>query len=261
MNDVYGIEGVEDLYAGPPDRFVASRNGLAARLKSAGEDAAAIAVKGLRRPSVAAWAIDAAARSHGDDLDALIRAGEALGAAQRSMAAGGGADRLREITEERRRLIVRLVRAATRALEEAGLSSARATIDKVADTLTAISSDAEAAALVRRGVLDKELPPPAGFGDVMLDPSLASVTALPRRPAPADPETSRGPAQIRREQERLRRAEQLSAAAKELEVEADRLESVARAAASTAAEARKAAETARRRAQAARRKAQKAAGA
>jgi hypothetical protein len=262
MNDVYGIEGVEDLYAGPPDRFVASRNGLAARLKSAGEDAAATAVKGLRRPSVAAWAIDAAARSHGDDLDALIRAGEALGAAQRSMAAGGGADRLREITEERRRLIVRLVRAATRALEEAGLSSARATIDKVADTLTAISSDAEAAALVRRGVLDKELPPPAGFGDVMLDSaSLASVTALPRRPAPADPGTSRGPAQIRKEQERHRRAEQLSVAAKDLEVEADRLESVARAAASTAAEARKSAETARRRAQAARRKAQKAAGA
>jgi hypothetical protein len=261
MDDVYGIEGVEDLYAGPPERFVASRNGLAARLRSTGEDAAAAAVRRLRRPSVAAWAIDALARTHGDDLDALIRAGEALAAAQRSMAVGSGADRLREITGERRRLIDRLVRAATRSLEGAGLSSSRATTDKVADTLMAISYDAEAASLVRRGVLDKELPPPAGFGDAMLDPVLlASVTTLPSRAVPADPEASRGPAQIRREEERRRRAEELSAAAKELEVEADRLDSVARAAASTAAEARKVAEAARRRALAARRKAQKAAG-
>jgi hypothetical protein len=258
MEDVFDVEGVRDLYAGPPDGFVRSRSELAARLTDAGEAEAAAAVRGLRRPTVAAWAVDAIARNDPDDLEALIRAGEDLGEAQRSMTAGGGAERLRAATEERRALVDRLTRSAAEALSDAGLSAARGTLDKVTDTLTAIASDTGAAALVRRGVLAKELPPPAGFGDALLDSALlASVTTLPRRGAIQDRE---GPAQARKEEERRRRAEQLAAAASDLEGEADRLESGARSAASAAAKARKAAEAARRRAQAARRKAQKAAG-
>jgi hypothetical protein len=255
MDEVFDVEGVGDLYAGPPDDFVSSRNELAALLETAGEGEVAAAVRGLRRPTVAAWAVDAVARREPDALEALIRAGEDLGEAQRTMTAGGGAETVRAIAEQRRALVERLTSAAAELLEAAGLSAARGTLDRVTDTLTAIASDGEATALVRRGVLAKELPPPAGFGDPLLDTALlASVTTLPRRSTAEDG----GPAHARKEQERRRRAEQLAAAASDLENEADRLAAEARSAAGAAAAARKAAEAARRRAQAARRKAQRA---
>jgi hypothetical protein len=249
---------VRTLYATMPGDFVAARNELAAHMKDAGDAAGAKQVKALRRPTVAAWAVDALAREHAGDLEGLIRAGEDLAAVQRQVAAGGGSDRLREATEERRRIIDRLVRAAADALGTADMPAPRATLDKVADTLNAIASDQGAAEQVLGGVLDKELPPPAGFGDERMDAALlASVTELPRG---ADPATGLTPQQQRKEQERVRRVTWLSAEATELEEEADRLERSAKEAAAAAASAGNAAAAARRRADAARRKAEQAEG-
>ena len=109
-------EAIEALYAETPDRFVAGRNELAARLKEAGDAEAAKKVAALRKPTVAAWAVDSLARVSPCELEALIRAGAELASAQREVAAGGSADRLREAADERRRLVDQLVRASADAL-------------------------------------------------------------------------------------------------------------------------------------------------
>lgn len=240
------------LYAEMPARFIAARDALAARLKDAGDAEGAQQVKALRRPTVAAWAVDAVARDQAGDLSSLLRAGEDVASAQRQVAEGGGADRLREATEGRRALIDRLVRAAAQALGAAGMAAPRATLDKVTDTLTAIASDPAAAERVRAGVLDKELPAPAGFGDDRLDAALlASVSELPHR---VEPPSGVTPEQQRKEREHARRLARLAAEAEDLEEEADRLERSAKEADAAAAAAGKAAAGARRRAETARRK-------
>lgn len=243
MGEIQDPEGVEALYAEAPGRFIAARNELAAQLGSAGDLLAAKRVSSLRKPTVAAWAVDTLARDHPVDLEALIRAGTNLASAQRAMAAGGGADRLREVADERRRLVELLVRASGNALQNAGLSAARAVLDKVSDTLMAIATDQEAAERVRRGVLDKELPASAGFGDDRLDSALlASVSELPKRSnAGADGRSAA-------------RAERLAAQARTLREDADRLEREAKEAEANAVSAARSAAAARRRADAARRR-------
>jgi hypothetical protein len=220
-------EAVEALYAETPERFVAARNDLAARLRDSGDPDAAKQVTALRKPTVAAWAVDSLARDRAGELDALILAGKDLASAQREMAAGGSVDRLRAAADERRRLVDQLVRASADALQSAGMSATRATLDKVSDTLMAIATDQEAATRVRRGVLDKELPAPAGFGDERLDTALlASVSELPKRSS-ADA-GSGGVAltrpQQRKQEEAKKRADRLAAEALQLDEEATRLE-------------------------------------
>jgi hypothetical protein len=261
VSDALDPRAVGALYAEMPEAFVAARNELAARLKDDGDLEGAKQVKALRKPTVAAWAVDGLARDHADDLEALVRAGEDLSSAQRHAAAGGGMDQIREATDERRRLLDLLVRGAADALEAAGMPAPRATLDKVSDTFTAIASDRAAADRIQAGVLDKELPAPAGFGDVRLDAALlASVSELPRpEPAEADSGGTVTPQQQRKERERARRAARLAAEATELEEEADLLERAAKDAEAKAGSAQKAAATARRRADAARTKAEQAA--
>ena len=245
---------VQALYAGPPDRFVASRNALVARLKDAGDLDEAKRVAALRKPTVAAWAVDSLAHDHARELDALIEVGRHLASAQRGLISGGDAERLRETAAERRRLVERLVRSSEEALEEAGIPAPRATLDKVADTLMAVATDQDAAEKVRRGILDKELPAPAGFGDERLDAALlASVSELPTRSDDAG-SAATARAQRRAEESRLR-VERLTAEANELEEEAARLERTARDAEATATAAGRSASAARRRADAARRRA------
>jgi hypothetical protein len=247
---------VDELYARPPDGFIAARTAIVERLKVDGDAEAAAEVAKLRKPSVAAWAVDRLAREHPDDIGALIVAGQELASAQRKVSAGGDADAMRDAADERKRLVDRLVRAAAAALKAADMSAARATLDKVSDTLLAIATDEDAADRVRRGVLDKELPAPAGFGDERLDAALlASVTALPTRGPAADAPSGPTPAQVRAREH----AERLAAAARELKDEADRSEREAKQAQVAADAAAKAATSARRKAEAARKRADEAA--
>lgn len=254
---------VEAIYAETPDRFVATRNEHAARLKEAGDAPGSKAVAALRKPTVAAWAVDRLARDRAGDIEALIEAGKSLASAQRKVASGGGVDRLHQAGSERRRLVDRLVGAAAGMLKKEGMSAARATLDKVSNTLMAIATDEDAADRVRRGVLDKELPAPAGFGDDQLDTALlASVTELPSasRTTGGSREGAVSSRQQRKGREAKERADRLAAEALELEKEAGRLERERKKAETAAAAAAKAAATARHRADTARRRADDAAG-
>jgi hypothetical protein len=200
------------LYALPLEEFIGARDELARQLKESGDDAASKAVRALRKPSVAAWAVNQLARSARDDLSALMQAGERVGAAQQKAFSGSGRDELQRATADRSRLLDRLVSMAGEVLEGAGHGATRATLDLVADTLRATATDEETATLVREGRLAKEVRAPSGFEEFL---GLAPAQAREARPS----SSRASPA----DEKARRRTEELSRAADDAEQEAARL--------------------------------------
>src|SRR6266540_2930149 len=157
--------GIERLFGLAPEEFVAARDELARRLRKDGDGAAAKRVAGLRRPTVAAWAVNRAARRRPELVTDLIEAGERLRQAQRRALSGLRGGALRTAGAERRVAIERLLAEAADVLEESGRSP-EAHRDAIAATLQAASVDETAAAAVRAGTLDREVAAPSGFGEV-----------------------------------------------------------------------------------------------
>src|SRR5437762_2833178 len=95
-------EAAERLYALAPEDFTASRDDLAKQADGASRKA----VKGLRKPTVAAYVVNLLVRERAGDIDALLDLGEAM---RTAMSSGGD---LRGLAEERRGLVADLVAAA-----------------------------------------------------------------------------------------------------------------------------------------------------
>jgi hypothetical protein len=206
---IAGGTETEGLFELPPEEFTAARDELAKRTASEGRADEARAIKAIRRPTVAAWAVNQLARRQPRAVEELLEAGAALRRAQRKVLSGVRTSDFREASEKRRRLVTRLVRSAEAILRESGRASAGAG-EAVRSTLEAASLDDEAGAMVRAGRLSKELPPPASFGAVE---GLGLVSALPEEPAAAKPRAKRG-AEQERDEARALKAQQ-DAAAKE----------------------------------------------
>jgi hypothetical protein len=197
---------VAELYAAEPEGFIAARDALAAELRAAGEEDRAAEVKRLRKPTVAAWGVDAAARSEQKLVEALIASGERLAGAQRQAMSGKrGTDDLRTATEERRTLIRQLTDAAVGALTDAGRPG-ESNRDEIAGTFEAATLDPAVAERIKAGVLDRIVQPASGLG------SLEGFTVLEGGAAAARPKKT--PAAERREAERfVRDAEKAQAVA------------------------------------------------
>ncbi len=71
-------EEIDRLFTADPAAFVASRDELATRLKAESRSEEAAEIRGLRRPTVAAWAVNQAARGHPADVEELLVAGAEL---------------------------------------------------------------------------------------------------------------------------------------------------------------------------------------
>jgi hypothetical protein len=262
---------IDELYAGAPEDFVAARDRLAKDLKASGDADSAKSVKALRRPTVAAWALNQLARGHPDEVQALLEAGRGLRDAQAKAMAGGGPEALREATTRRRAATRTLVDRAARILSEAG-RGADAQRDAVAATLDAAALDEEIGRRLVEGQLEREEAPPSGLGG--LD-QLAEVIPLPTRSragktkaadTPTDqakPGRRQPTAKIDPRLERLTKearearaeADRLTRRTKKLEDEARRLEREAQAAQAQATRARAEARTVAREARDAARKA------
>jgi hypothetical protein len=186
-----------ELYATPPDRFIAERDALAKELKAEGRDDEAAEIKKLRRPSIVAWALNVASREHPDQVQALLEAGQALRRAQRTALSGGGGDAIRTATEERRALVQELADTAVAAIGERG----GAHHDAIASTLEAASVDDELGHRLETGTLEKEGRPEAGFGAVEgFELLLGGAGARAE-----EPEVEEDPAAARRERVRAAR--------------------------------------------------------
>ncbi len=156
---------VRELYRSAPEGFIAARDSLAKRLRDAGQDADAAEVKKLRRPTVAAWALDRLADVAPDGIGALLDAGAELARAQRATLSGRDPKALHEATARRRDLVAELSQAAADTLRDAG-SSPDPHLEDIRGTLEAASVDEEIGERLRAGTIERTSRPSAGFGDV-----------------------------------------------------------------------------------------------
>src|SRR4051812_8208025 len=143
------VDEADELYGLPDAEFTAARDALAKRLRAEKRREDADAVKALRRPSVAAGAINRAVREHG--ADEVLAAGEALREAHEALLSGGGdAAAVREAMARERDAVRDLTRLAL------GEGASGATEEKVRATLHAASVDDEVREALAAGRLERE---------------------------------------------------------------------------------------------------------
>ena len=174
----------EDLYGLPLEEFTPARDALAKELKAAGQKDEAAEVKRLRKPSLAAWALNRVARDHPDAIGRLQEAGVDLRAAQ-DEALSGDAGRLRDAGRTLAEEIERVSTLAAEVLQSAGRPVTAAQQEKLASTLRTAAIDDEAGEVLTRGVLVDDLEP-TGFSLLGAGPALGS----PARPSRAPGKTS-----------------------------------------------------------------------
>ena len=174
----------DDLYGLPFDQFVPERGVLVKALRKAGDRAQASEVSALRKPSVAAWAVNQLVRTQHDAVADLYAAGDGLREAQADLLAGRGDGRtLRAAGEAERAAVRRLVDIARGLLTSDGHELSETVVERVADTLHAAALDEDARDQVRQGRLERELRH-VGLG---LGESPARAPAAPKRKATAKP--------------------------------------------------------------------------
>lgn len=155
---------IDELFRSPAARFTAARDELARRLAAGGDKEGAKEVKGLRKPTLIAWALNQLSRRHREDLESMIEAGSDLRAAQRK-AVSGVKGEFREAMERRRKLVQMLTHRAVEILLEAGRGPQNAE-DEIGRTLEAASSDPDAAEALLQGHLTKPITSATGFESV-----------------------------------------------------------------------------------------------
>jgi DNA repair exonuclease SbcCD ATPase subunit len=147
-----------DLYGLPLERFVPERAALAKSLRSAGERERAAEVAGLRKPSVAAWAVNQLVRTQRRDIAELFDAGDQLQRAQSELLAGrGDGNSLREAADRERALVDQLTNTAQGLLSSEGHELSTTMLERVRDTLQAAALDVDARTQVADGCLVREL--------------------------------------------------------------------------------------------------------
>ncbi|MFG2196517.1 hypothetical protein [Streptomyces sp. NPDC048639] len=167
-----GWEEVADrLYALPPEQFIAARD-EAAKAAPRGD---AAKIRGLRRPTLAAWAVNLLVRSDRDQIAALLGLGEQLRRAHQDL----DGSQLRELSGRQRQLVTALSQQTQRLATDAGRPVSESVLREVEATVQAALADADAADELATGRMTKALTPTAGFGP----PVSATVHRLrPREP-------------------------------------------------------------------------------
>ena len=132
------------LYAGSPEEFTDRRNAAA---KECGDKALAAQLKKLRKPSVAAWAVNLLVRREAGQIDSVLALAESLRAAAEAL----DGDELRALTRQRRQLTNALATSARSLAREQGTRLTGPVVDQVEGMLTAAMLDPVAARVVRTG--------------------------------------------------------------------------------------------------------------
>jgi hypothetical protein len=179
---------VDDLYGLPLDQFVAQRGALAKSLRADGKRDEAKTVSALRKPSVAAWAVNQLVRTQAKAFDGLLATGDDLVEAQAGVLAGDrDPSELREAVASQRVAIEQLLEAAGGLLSSEGHELSPAVLDRVADTLRAAALDPEAREQVQRARLERELRH-VGLG-------AGGLVAAPAGPSAKSPPSSKSQSQ------------------------------------------------------------------
>jgi DNA repair exonuclease SbcCD ATPase subunit len=190
---------IDALYGLPLEGFTKARNELAGELRSRGDRETAEQVRALAKPTVAAWAVNQVMRTQRKDARGLLAAGERLRKAHEDVAAGvAGARDLREAVDAERVAVERLSRAADGLMNTSGRGLSENVLERVRQTLHAISSDSEARSLASAGRLSRERQATGTEAFVAAPPKRRARDAKTRRPSKA---------QVQKARERLQRAQ------------------------------------------------------
>jgi len=132
------------LYAGTVDDFTDARNRVA---KDVGDKDLAARVKKLKKPSVAAWAVNLLVRRESEQIDSVLGLAGQLRAAAEAL----DGEELRALTRQRRQLTTALASSARSLARDAGVRLTGPVVDQVEGMLTAAMLDPVAAQVVRTG--------------------------------------------------------------------------------------------------------------
>jgi len=102
---------VDALFAMDASEFIAARDREAKELRAAGRGDDAAIVKGLRKPTVAAWALNQVVRAQPDAIDEFLALSADL-QVEEETALAGDATKFRRLLDRRRELERLLVNAA-----------------------------------------------------------------------------------------------------------------------------------------------------
>lgn len=197
-------EIVRELYVLPPTDFVTARNELVRQARVAGSKDVADRLQQLRRPTRSAWLVNLLAR----DPNAMQRL-SALGRELRDAQTGLARVELRDLAEQRRRLIADLMDRARAHAAEAGLRLTPTVLSEVEATLQAALVDLAGAMTIRNGRLVRPLAH-SGFGPRprLNAPHVTSAIELRPVEVPAEgaAEIARPPVEDELEARRQRRA-------------------------------------------------------
>lgn len=153
---------VDALYGVAREEFTAERERRTKELRAGGHREEAAALKGHRKPTVPAWAVDQLARREASRVAELLAAAEQLRDVQRVATSGRGSAGLREATRRLRTLVSQLRDVAGEIIEASG-ARPDSHLNEVGQTLFAAAVDPGHHEILRRGVLTAPLEA-TGFG-------------------------------------------------------------------------------------------------
>ena len=201
-------EVADELYAVPPEEFVATRSARVDDARAAGDRALAKAIGALPKPSTAAWVVNVLVRAHRDEIEALVELGGLLREAQDSLAG----DQLRALNGQRGQLLSALTRQAAARARERGHAVSTAVSGQVEETLRAAMADPEAGEAVLAGRLTSPLSYNGMGGVTGMRPQLRVVPEPAPPPVPAARARTAERTGDRRAREEQRRREEEEAA-------------------------------------------------
>jgi hypothetical protein len=197
-----------ELYGLSLAEFIPARAALVKSLRTDGRRDEAETVSKLRKPSVAAWAVNQLVRTQPREITSLFEAGDALQAAQAELLGKrGDAKSLQAAVAREREVVSGLVERARELLESEGQPPSQTILDRVSQTLEAAALDEHARGVVEAGCLERELQH-IGLGSGSLSAQSAQSKSRESR---GSEESSSHAVQKRRERER---AEQMKTARK-----------------------------------------------
>ncbi len=198
-----------ELIVVPPSEFVRARD---ARARATEDAELARQIRTWRRPSAAAWAVDALVRLAPDEASAALVLAEQLRDAQDDLDARA----LSALNRQRRTLVAALAERAVEIADGCGVAVSGAARDDIERTLNAAMRDPRAAAAVRSGRLVRALDA-SGLEPVELEGAVLGAPAETPAP-PRPPRDDLAERRERREAERARAAAQRQSATAQREL-------------------------------------------
>jgi hypothetical protein len=158
----------DELYAVPPEDFVAERTAARDRAKAAGDKELAAEIAALPKPSTAAWVSNLLVRRQREEIAQLVELGGLMREAQVNLSG----DQLKELGRQRSQVVAALTRQARALAAGEGHPVSSAIAEQVEATLRAAVADPDAGAALLGGQLTAALSY-TGLGPVDLSGAVA----------------------------------------------------------------------------------------